>query len=305
MVYLVSVAIYVVLSLLSAISSSIAMLVAMRVLAGGAGCATTPTGAAVVADVWNVEERGQAMSVYYLGVLFGPTFGPVLGGLLTQRWSWRATQWFQTIYGLATFVPLFCFLPNTRPGVARRQTPASMSEKPGRRGTLLSRLREAAGGACSAVLLPLRVVFFLRSPAISWSIYLTSITFMAGKMIQISIEASFAGPPYHFSASIIGLTFLPLSIGLIVGDITGGKWSDYVMRKATIVSRQDNESILDPHVPENRFQWNAWFAVLIFPIGFIWYGWSIENGELWIIPVRTSIRTPSSMADQLRIIDAW
>ena len=44
------------------------------------------------------------MGLYYSAPLLGPALGPILGGSLTQGWSWRATFWF-----LAIFVGL-CFL---------------------------------------------------------------------------------------------------------------------------------------------------------------------------------------------------
>lgn len=56
-VYIICLIACVVFSALSAISSSIAMLITMRILAAGASCAVTPIGAAVVADVWEVKEK--------------------------------------------------------------------------------------------------------------------------------------------------------------------------------------------------------------------------------------------------------
>ena len=56
----------------------------MRALNSAAGCAVTAVGAAIVADVWDVKERGFAMSIYYIGAFAGPAPGPVIGGILTQ-----------------------------------------------------------------------------------------------------------------------------------------------------------------------------------------------------------------------------
>lgn len=89
------------------------MLIVMRILSAGASCAVTPIGAAAVADVWEVKEKGQAMSVYYVGLLLGPALGPVIGGALVQRWSWRATQWFQMAYGALILILISFALPDT------------------------------------------------------------------------------------------------------------------------------------------------------------------------------------------------
>ena len=67
-VYMTSLSVYVLFTALSASSSSISMLIAMRVL--GSACSGTVAGAAVIADIWEVKERGYAMSVYYIGPLY-------------------------------------------------------------------------------------------------------------------------------------------------------------------------------------------------------------------------------------------
>ena len=113
MAYILCLIACVVFGALSAISSSIAMLIVMRILWAGASCAVTPIGAAVVADIWEVKEKGQAMSVYYVGLLLGPALGPVIGGALVQRWSWRATQWFQMAYGALILILISFALPET------------------------------------------------------------------------------------------------------------------------------------------------------------------------------------------------
>lgn len=98
-IYIVSFALFIVFSVLSAVSSSISMLIVMRMLAGGAAASVQAVGAGTIADVWESRERGRAMGLFYLGPLCGPLFAPVLGGVLGERWNWRATQYALAIYG--------------------------------------------------------------------------------------------------------------------------------------------------------------------------------------------------------------
>lgn len=47
------------------------------------------------------------MGIYYAAPLLGPSMGPLLGGILTQLFNWRATFWFLAIFGglsLTSFV---------------------------------------------------------------------------------------------------------------------------------------------------------------------------------------------------------
>lgn len=275
-------------NVLSATSSSIAMLIAMRILAAGAGCAVTPLGAAVVGEVWEAAEKGRAMSVFYIGVLMGPTLGPVLGGLLVQRWGWRATHWLLTAYGGLILGLILVFLPDTGKKSAASQAVLVEKQHSKQRRSFSGNVASLAYMLGVAVMRPLRIVFFLRSPAIAIPIYLASITFLAVKAIQISIQQSFASAPYNFSALITGLLFLPFSIGLIVGNLAGGKWSDYVMRRtAAACDRQDGQGAM-VCMPEDRIKENALVAILMFPAALIWYGWTIDKRAMWVVPVCVS-----------------
>ena len=260
------------------------MLIVMRILSAGAGCAVTPIGAAVVGDIWEVKEKGQAMSVYYVGLLLGPSLGPVIGGALVQRWSWRATQWFQMAYGALILIFISFSLPDTTQkaiipdSTLRELPPRQQEDSPRSPVTILRQI-------CSATLRPLRIVRFLRSPAITLTVYLSSITFLVVKALQISLQQSYAGPPFNFDALIIGLTFIPFAIGLIVGDLVGGKWSDHVMHRTAVASNRYDSTGGIILVPEDRMKENAWLAILCLPAGLVWYGWGVQYGEHWIVPV--------------------
>lgn len=83
-VYLISFLLFTVFAILCAVSTSIAMLTVMRILCAGAAASMQTVGAGTIADVWKPEERGQAISFFYLGPLCGPLLAPVIGGALSQ-----------------------------------------------------------------------------------------------------------------------------------------------------------------------------------------------------------------------------
>lgn len=60
-IYLVSFTLFVVFSILSAVSTSISMLIVMRILGGGAAASVQSVGAGTIADLWEPFERGKAM----------------------------------------------------------------------------------------------------------------------------------------------------------------------------------------------------------------------------------------------------
>ncbi|KAJ0165405.1 MFS antiporter QDR3, partial [Colletotrichum tanaceti] len=112
-IYLLSFALFVVFSILSAVSVNISMLIVMRLFGGGASASVQAVGAGTIADIWEPRERGRAMSIFYLGPLAGPLLAPVIGGALSQRFGWQSTMWALAIYGgLVLVMILFC-LPET------------------------------------------------------------------------------------------------------------------------------------------------------------------------------------------------
>lgn len=60
-IYLISFALFVVFSVLSAVGTNIAMLIVMRILGGGASASVQAVGAGTIADIWEPQERGRAM----------------------------------------------------------------------------------------------------------------------------------------------------------------------------------------------------------------------------------------------------
>ena len=113
-IYLVSFTLFIVWNVLAAVSVNIAMLVVMRILGGGAAASVQVVGAGTIADIWEVQERGNAMGIFYLGPLMGPLLAPIVGGALAQALGWRSTQWFLAIYGGVLLVFLFFALPEVR-----------------------------------------------------------------------------------------------------------------------------------------------------------------------------------------------
>ena len=59
--------------------------------------------------MYDAKERGSVMGVYYAAPLLGPSLGPIIGGVLTQIFSWRATFYFLAIFGGASLLAFIVF----------------------------------------------------------------------------------------------------------------------------------------------------------------------------------------------------
>jgi DHA2 family multidrug resistance protein len=76
-------------SLLCGFAPSLPLLLFFRVLQGlgGGGLATSEQ--AILADTFEPAKRGQAFALYGLAVVTAPAIGPLVGGWITDNYSWR------------------------------------------------------------------------------------------------------------------------------------------------------------------------------------------------------------------------
>jgi DHA2 family multidrug resistance protein len=70
-------------SMLCGIADSLVQMVVYRLLQGAFGAALVPLSQSTMIDIYPVEQRGSAMSIWGMGVMVGPILGPTLGGYLT------------------------------------------------------------------------------------------------------------------------------------------------------------------------------------------------------------------------------
>ncbi len=88
-VYLASLALFTLGSVLCGTARSLEMLVIWRILQGLGGGALQPTQQAILRQTFPLEEQGMAMALFSMVIMVGPAVGPVLGGWITDGYSWQ------------------------------------------------------------------------------------------------------------------------------------------------------------------------------------------------------------------------
>lgn len=221
----------------------------------------------------------------------GPLFAPIIGGLLAQTFDWRATQWALAVYGIVIWVLIVLALPETlkarknivveaeaaeaitRPNLSRMSTRESVKQKSGKYAKILRIL----------FVDPLSVLGYLRFPLISLLVFYSAVTFGSLYMLNISIQYSYERQPYDFSTLIIGLLYIPNSLGYILGSVFGGPWMDKIMAREARNRQHDGEALV--LLPEDRMRENAWLGAVVYPVSLIIYGWTTHFGVIWAVPV--------------------
>jgi DHA2 family multidrug resistance protein len=88
-VFVLSIIGFTVASALCGAAQSLGQIVLFRILQGLFGAAMGPLSQAVMLDTFPAAQRGPAMAIWGVGVMVAPIVGPVLGGWLTDDFSWR------------------------------------------------------------------------------------------------------------------------------------------------------------------------------------------------------------------------
>jgi DHA1 family bicyclomycin/chloramphenicol resistance-like MFS transporter len=150
--------------------------------------------AAVIGDIYPLEERGQAMSTYQTMVFLGPVLGPVIGSFLASYLHW---QWLFIVLaaaGLLVFVYNMKVLPETlRSGTI----PVKIT---------LNTFVNIVGNRSAFAILFLGFFQFY-----GYYVFLVFLPQLLTDLFQVPLAAK-------------GLFFVPLTAGIVLGTFLGGKW---------------------------------------------------------------------------------
>ncbi|MEI7669883.1 MAG: DHA2 family efflux MFS transporter permease subunit, partial [Pseudomonadota bacterium] len=89
-------------------------LILFRFIQGLGGGGLLSTSQAILMETWPKEELGMAMALFGLGVVFAPTFGPTLGGWITDNYSWPWVFFINLPLGLFAAWMAFTFIGESK-----------------------------------------------------------------------------------------------------------------------------------------------------------------------------------------------
>ncbi|MGI9100968.1 MAG: DHA2 family efflux MFS transporter permease subunit [Terriglobales bacterium] len=100
-------------SFLCGMAPNLPFLIIFRVVQGATGGGLQPLSQAIMLEAFPPHERGKAMAFWGLGIVVAPMLGPVLGGWITDNYSWRWIFYLNLPVGVAAVImsQLFIFDP--------------------------------------------------------------------------------------------------------------------------------------------------------------------------------------------------
>jgi MFS transporter, DHA2 family, multidrug resistance protein len=108
--FIFSILLFVFGSLMAGASPNLQMLVFCRVLQGLGGGAMMPMSQAILMETFPPDEQAVAMSVWGLGAMIAPVGGPILGGWITDNYSWRWIFYINVPVGLIAITMMAVFV---------------------------------------------------------------------------------------------------------------------------------------------------------------------------------------------------
>jgi EmrB/QacA subfamily drug resistance transporter len=110
-VFMLAIVVFTAASALVGLAQGLQSLVAARVLQGVGGAMMVPVGRLLLLRRVRKEELITAMTWLTMPGLLGPVFGPPVGGLLTDAFSWRAVFWLNIPVGALGLMLVWRFIP--------------------------------------------------------------------------------------------------------------------------------------------------------------------------------------------------
>ena len=258
-------------NILCGFANSKGLLMAARLLAGLGASAIYALGSGVLGDLWSSEQRGRSLGHYLLIPLLGAAIGPIAGGFITEKTTWRWMFWSTSILQAAMILASFLFFRETHAPTILRKRAKHM------RHTTINPEYQTAGenlGIGRSLLWilqrsltrPFRLLAF--HPIIQIQACLSAFNYGILYLVLSTFSTLYTAQ-HNQSNAISSLHYIALCVAEILGALTAGPLIDIVFRplKHTHNGESQPEFRVSVMLP----------GVLLAPVGLLMYGWPHSN----------------------------
>ncbi|KAL9051888.1 MAG: hypothetical protein Q9206_004527, partial [Seirophora lacunosa] len=283
-VYIAAFVVYLGANIGLALQNSYPALLVLRVLQSSGSSGTIALAISVVADLAPPHERGKYMGAALCGPNTAPSLGPVLGGVLAEKASWRWIFWFLSILSGLCLTLIVFWLPET----ARRLV-GNGSILPGgiNKSLLPCKVRPDAKRTTAR---PFKARFRPPNPVSCLRIVFekdTALVLVANAIFYVNyscLQASLSPlmmDLYRLNALEAGLTYLPYGIACGVTSILVGRIMDrdYRMTAAAVgftIDKTNGDDLTRFPIEKARLR-SIWYYVTVSITCTVGYGWTLET----------------------------
>uniref|UniRef100_A0A7S0V6R9 Major facilitator superfamily (MFS) profile domain-containing protein n=1 Tax=Polytomella parva TaxID=51329 RepID=A0A7S0V6R9_9CHLO len=262
-----------------AVAKNIETLVVCRLIDGIMFSAPMTLVGGTLADIWNNDERGPAMTFFSAAPFLGPILGPIVGGFIGETIGWRWIYYVYLMYAGLVLALMVLTIPETHaPNILRRKA---------------QRLRFMTHDTTFKAPIELKkvdmkelVVTYLSRPAellIREPIVLCVTLYMT-VLYGIIYMFFFAYPVVFqegkgYSAGITGLCFMGIAAGVVSSLLFAIPINkDYMRRCAAYTERGEKPPPELRLIPMMIFCW-------CMPVGLFTFAWTSYPRLVWVGPV--------------------
>jgi DHA2 family multidrug resistance protein len=111
--YIISIIIFTISSYMCGQAGSLVMLVIWRFVQGIGGGALLSTSQGILFDAFEPAKRPMASAMFGMGIVLGPTIGPILGGIIVDNYSWPLIFYINIPFGIVATLLTLRFIRRT------------------------------------------------------------------------------------------------------------------------------------------------------------------------------------------------
>jgi EmrB/QacA subfamily drug resistance transporter len=244
--YQIAIAIFMIGSVLSGMSQSMPQLIAARALQGLGAGGLVPLGMTIIGDIFTLEERARMQGLFSGVWGLSSVVGPLIGGFITDQFSWRWVFYINVPFGIAAAVIIGSALIDAKP--ATRPKIDYLGAVVLTVAVTLLMLALVEGGTMATLFSAQNIAIFIAVVAmLAWFIRIEQkaaepiiplgmfrnrvvalsmiIGFLAGVAMfgAISFVPLFAQGARGASATAAGSTLTPLMLAWVSASIVGGR----------------------------------------------------------------------------------
>jgi multidrug resistance protein len=127
-VYAIAMFFFVILIIPCALAKDMATIIVVRFFGAVAGAAMIANAPGTVGDIISDKYRATAFSIWSIGPMNGPVFGPLIGGFVTQYKGWRFANWVVMMAAGVAFLLMLLINETYAPALLQRQAAKKRKE---------------------------------------------------------------------------------------------------------------------------------------------------------------------------------
>lgn len=277
-IYIVTLFIFFILQIPTALVDNIAGLCILRFISGFFASPCLATGGASVGDVISLPYIPVGIATWAISAVCGPSLGPLVGSVLTVKGDWRWTFWFMCIISGCSLLVLSCFLPETYSKTllyrkAERLRAITGNENITSEGEIENNKMTNRELAIDTLWRPIEIsivepVVLLINVYIALVYSIMYLWFEAFPIVFVEV--------HHFTLVEMGVTYVSIMVGVIIGAII---YVPIIYKKFTKVMLAGEDITPEVFLP------SAIFGSCMMPIGVFIFGWTASPDIHWMGPI--------------------